>query len=100
LDRRLGGPQSLSGRGSEEKNSQPPPGLELPIIKPVAQRYTASQVKLGRNTLQVELGQYMETFYYKNGNVPYLRLKYMVKIIKRHLSKLLLWIQLRNLILQ
>jgi hypothetical protein len=26
LDRRLGGPQSLSGRGGEEKNSQPPPG--------------------------------------------------------------------------
>jgi hypothetical protein len=23
LDRRLGGPQSLSGRGTEEKNSQP-----------------------------------------------------------------------------
>jgi hypothetical protein len=28
LDRRLGGPQSLSGRGGEEKNSQPPPGIE------------------------------------------------------------------------
>jgi hypothetical protein len=27
LDRRLGGPQSLSGRGGEEKNSQPPPGM-------------------------------------------------------------------------
>jgi hypothetical protein len=31
LDRRLGGPQSRSGRGGEEKNSQPPPGLELDI---------------------------------------------------------------------
>jgi hypothetical protein len=30
LDRRLGGPQSLSGRGGEEKNSQPPPGIEPP----------------------------------------------------------------------
>jgi hypothetical protein len=29
-DRRLGGPQSWSGRGGEEKNSQPPPGIELP----------------------------------------------------------------------
>jgi hypothetical protein len=29
LDRRLGGPQSLSGHGGEEKNSQPPPGIEL-----------------------------------------------------------------------
>jgi hypothetical protein len=26
LDRRLGRPQSRSGRGGEEKNSQPPPG--------------------------------------------------------------------------
>jgi hypothetical protein len=28
LDRRLGGPQSRSGRGGEEKNSQPPPEIE------------------------------------------------------------------------
>jgi hypothetical protein len=28
LDRTLGGPQSRSGRGGEEKNSQPPPGIE------------------------------------------------------------------------
>jgi hypothetical protein len=28
LDRRLGGPQSRSGRGGKEKNSQPLPGLE------------------------------------------------------------------------
>jgi len=41
LDRRLGGLQSQSGRSSEEKNSQPLPGLELPVIQPVAQRYTA-----------------------------------------------------------
>jgi len=27
LDRRLGGPQSHSGHGGEEKNSQPPPGI-------------------------------------------------------------------------
>jgi hypothetical protein len=40
LDRRLGGPQSWSGRGGEERNSQPLPGLEPPIIQPVAQRYT------------------------------------------------------------
>jgi hypothetical protein len=30
LDRRLGGPQSRSGHGGEEKNSQPPPGIEPP----------------------------------------------------------------------
>jgi hypothetical protein len=29
LDRRLGGPQIRSGLGGEEKNSHPPPGIEL-----------------------------------------------------------------------
>jgi len=28
LDRRLGEPQSRSGCGGEERNSQPPPGIE------------------------------------------------------------------------
>jgi hypothetical protein len=28
LGGRLGGPQSRSGRGGEEKNSYPPPGIE------------------------------------------------------------------------
>jgi hypothetical protein len=32
------GPQSRSGRGGEKKYSQPLPGLEPPIIQPVAQR--------------------------------------------------------------
>jgi len=36
LDRRLGGPKNRSRRGGEEKNSQPLPGLEPPIIQPVA----------------------------------------------------------------
>jgi hypothetical protein len=31
LDRKLGGPQSQSGRGGEEKNSQPLQGQEPPI---------------------------------------------------------------------
>jgi hypothetical protein len=42
LDRRLGGPQSRSGRG-DEKNSQPPPresNPRTPIVQPVAQRST------------------------------------------------------------
>jgi hypothetical protein len=38
LDRRLGGPQNRSRRSGEEKNSQPLPGLEPPIIQFVAQR--------------------------------------------------------------
>jgi hypothetical protein len=33
LDRRLGGPQSRSVRGGEEKNSQLLPALEPPIIQ-------------------------------------------------------------------
>jgi hypothetical protein len=40
LDRRLGGPQSRPGYGGEEKNSQPLPGLEPPMIQPVVQRCT------------------------------------------------------------
>jgi hypothetical protein len=46
LDRTLGGPQSRSGRGDEEKNSQPLPWLEPPIIQPVAQCYTAELSQL------------------------------------------------------
>jgi hypothetical protein len=48
LDRRLGGHQSPSGRGDEEKNSHPLPGLETPIIQPVAQRYTTDISRLPR----------------------------------------------------
>jgi hypothetical protein len=33
MDRRLGGPQSRSGRGGEEKNSQPPPRIVQPVAK-------------------------------------------------------------------
>jgi hypothetical protein len=36
LNRRLGGPQSRSGRGGEDKNSQSLPGFEPPIIQPAA----------------------------------------------------------------
>jgi hypothetical protein len=38
LDRRVGEPHSRSRRGGEEKNSQLLPGLQPPIIQPVAQR--------------------------------------------------------------
>jgi hypothetical protein len=38
-DRMLGGPQSWPGHGGEEKDSQPVPELEFPIIQPIAQRY-------------------------------------------------------------
>jgi hypothetical protein len=46
LHRRLGGPQSRSGRGGEEKNSQLPPGLESPIIRPAGQRHTTELTRL------------------------------------------------------
>jgi hypothetical protein len=39
------GPKNRSGRGDEEENSQPLPGLEPPIIQPVAQRYTTELYK-------------------------------------------------------
>jgi hypothetical protein len=42
LDRRMGGPQSWSGRGVEEKNSQLLSGIESNhlIVQPVASSYT------------------------------------------------------------
>jgi hypothetical protein len=63
LDRRLGGPQSRSGRGGEEKNSQPLAGLEHPIIKPLAQRYTTELSRLSYNELNVKY-----TDFAKNNN--------------------------------
>jgi hypothetical protein len=44
--KRLGGPHSRSGRGGEEKNSHPLLGIEPPIVKPVAQRYTTELSRL------------------------------------------------------
>jgi hypothetical protein len=46
LGRKLGGPQSRSGRCGEEKNPQPLSGLETPIIQPIVQRYTAELSQL------------------------------------------------------
>jgi hypothetical protein len=46
LDRRLGCSQSRSGRDGEEKNSQPLPRLETPIIQPVTHRYTSGLSRL------------------------------------------------------
>jgi hypothetical protein len=42
LDRRLDGHQSRFARGGEGKNFQPLPGLEPPIIQPLAQGYPGS----------------------------------------------------------
>jgi hypothetical protein len=46
FDRRPDEPQSRSGRGGEEKNSEPLPGLEPPIIQSIAQRYTTELSRL------------------------------------------------------
>jgi hypothetical protein len=40
MDRRMGESQTRSGRGGEEKNFYPLPGLEPLITQAVAQRYT------------------------------------------------------------
>jgi hypothetical protein len=57
LDRRLGGPQSRSGRGGEEKNSQPLPRLEPPIIQPAAQRYTTELSRHPNSTNMANIKQ-------------------------------------------
>jgi hypothetical protein len=44
LERRLGGLQSWSGFGGEEKNSQLPPELESTIIHSVAHRNTTLSI--------------------------------------------------------
>jgi hypothetical protein len=46
LDRRVGGPQSRSRGGGEEKNSQPLLLLEPLIIQPVVQHYTTELSQL------------------------------------------------------
>jgi hypothetical protein len=55
LDKRLRGPQSQSGRGGEEKNFQPLPGLEPPIIQPVAQLYTVEVSRLLQDSIDGNL---------------------------------------------
>jgi hypothetical protein len=57
LDRRLGGPQSQSGRGGEEKNSQPLPGLEPLIMQLVAQSYTTEVYWLEEITKKEVIGK-------------------------------------------
>jgi hypothetical protein len=42
----MGEPQSRSGRGGEEKNSDPLSELEPPIIQPVVQHYTTELSRL------------------------------------------------------
>jgi hypothetical protein len=46
LDRRLSGPHSWAGRGGEKKKSHPLPGLEPPIIQPIAQGYVTEIFRL------------------------------------------------------
>jgi hypothetical protein len=69
-NRRVGGPQSRSGRGGEEKNSQPLPGFETPIIQLVAQRFTT---ELSRLLIVVRSIMYLSTTLISVGisdNVP------------------------------
>jgi hypothetical protein len=54
LDRRLGGLQSQSRHGGEEKKSQPLLGLKPPIIKSVAQHCTTELSWLPSETMYME----------------------------------------------
>jgi hypothetical protein len=67
LDRRLGELQSRSGRGGEEKNSQPLPRLEPPIIRPVAQRYTTDLSRLQKKTMETVFGKLLWSASYPMG---------------------------------
>jgi hypothetical protein len=60
LNRRLGGLQSWSGRVGEEKNSQPLPRLEPPIIQPVAQRYNTELPRLVSSVEMVTVFCYLK----------------------------------------
>jgi hypothetical protein len=55
LDRKLGGTQRRSGRGGEEETSQLLPGLEPPIIQPVAQSYNTELPRLSHTVVRYEL---------------------------------------------
>jgi hypothetical protein len=85
LDRRLGGPQSRSGRGGEEKNSQPPPGIEplnpdRPARNPALYRLSYHyESELERNVCLspsrlLRLLVFQFTFYTLPNNVSYLPL--------------------------
>jgi hypothetical protein len=55
MERRLSGPQNRPGRGGEEKDSWPLPGLEPPIIQAVAQRYTTELSQLLKYVLYLHI---------------------------------------------
>jgi hypothetical protein len=52
---RLGGPLSQLGHGGEEKNSQLLPGLEPPVIQPIAQGYITELSWLYRKMSKIKL---------------------------------------------
>jgi hypothetical protein len=58
----VGGPQSPSGRGGEEKNTQPMPGLEPPIIQLVVQRYITELLHSGFPTKRLYCKQIVQDF--------------------------------------
>jgi hypothetical protein len=58
LDRRLGGPQSRSGHGGEERNFQPLLGREPSINQPIAQRYTNELSRLLLDFLHIVFKYY------------------------------------------
>jgi hypothetical protein len=55
LDRRLSGPQTRSGRGSEEKNSQSPPGIDPLNPDRPASSLVATPTELSRLSLCIKV---------------------------------------------
>jgi hypothetical protein len=70
LDRRLGGLQSRSGRGSEEKNSQPPPEIET---------YNPDRPARSLVTIPTELSQLLCL----NKYMPQSRIHWLIKYLKK-----------------
>jgi hypothetical protein len=74
---RMGGPQSQSERGGEEKNSEPLPGPKPQIIQPVAQRYTTELSRLHYPKSQKKLSSGMSWAVNNSGRAKFPRHNYM-----------------------
>jgi len=61
LDRRLGGTQSRTGHGDEEKNSHPLFGLEPPIIRSVQEHKSFERKVCGGMKLEDKMNDVNET---------------------------------------
>jgi hypothetical protein len=95
LDRRLGGPQSQSGCGGEEKNSQPLPRLEPSIIQPIAQCYTTQLFQLPKWIAVKEI----YTDWYSYDKVRHTKFHQNLSKVSRNIHRSLIWL-LRTVVLK